>query len=1342
MRRIDWLATRARRLGRPIGRQLHFEQLEDRRLLAINLNFAGQGYTSVVPPDTVGDVGPANYVQVVNNSASALVTVYNKANGSVAVPAFRIDSLSSTAKGASPYTGGGDPVVVYDKLANRWVLMEFETSGNDLDIFISDTSTPTNNGANWTQYHFAATNFPDYAKITVWPNAYLIGTNESDDPVYVLDRGAMLSGSGGLVTPIRRTAPPRPNWPFDHTMPVEFDGSTLPPAGAPGMFLRQVDDELTNPGGANPNFDFLELWAFTPNFVTPANSTYVLAQSIPITEFSMVSTTVNDISQPGTSTKLDGLDDVFMWRPQYRNFGSYETIVGDFCVDDAATGAGQAGVRWFELRRSGGGSWSVFQQGTLAPDGTNRFDGSIAMNGAGDIALGYTVSSSTVFPGMRYSGRLASDPLGTMPRGEFTIINGSSSQADNRWGDYSAMTVDPVNDRTFWFTSEYIPAGGNWATRIASIDLAPPVGIDLLGTAFTVSPNSLLYSGGFANTNFSVANQGSTAAPAFDVKFYLSDDANIDPASDVLLTLDPSAAYYDPGEPSAYHVTGGLAGLGSLNAAIRVVVPVGDPFGTDNQYYMGMVVDADGNAAETDETNNRNRGDGIDRQSVTYSSTFTNPGSISIPNSGTATPYPSTINVAGATGTLADVNVSLFGFTHTFPDDIDILLVGPAGQKLLLMSDVGGSNDVSGVNLVFDDSAASSLPNSGQITSGTFKPTNFGGSDTFGSPAPGGPYSSTLSVFQNTAPNGTWSLYVVDDSSSDSGSFSGGWGLTFVLSNTAPTNPTNLSLPAIEEDISSGSNSGRLVSSIVSASGSTDADGNTLGIAVTAVDNSHGQWQYSTNGGGSWQNLTGVSLTSARLLGPTHYVRFLPNADFNSLIAASPTFGFKAWDQTSGSAGGTANTTTGSAFSAAAAQATQPVTAVNDAPSFALASTTVSSNEDAGPVSVSGFATNLARGPATATDEAGQTLTFLVSVVGQTGTLAFASSPAINSTTGALSFTTSADTNGSATVDVVLQDNGSGTPPNVNQSAVQVFTINIGPVNDEQVLAVNAGLTLDRGAAAAITTAMLQTTDIDNSPAELVYTVSTGPTHGTLLVSGSAASQFTQQQIDAGAVSYQHDGTATLSDSFAFTVDDGQGTSSAGTFQITIRPFAGDYDADRVVNASDYVLWRKTAGTTGVTPYSGADGDGDGNIDQPDYDVWRSNFGNAMAVAAAGNGEARASEATPSLRTLNSKNVDTNSSSQPAGGFGFAAQFASGVRKGDLHTQTIEIRPVSNSVLEANRRDDGLLAWLRSAAGSAQRDTRAVDAADDGQNCPSHESAVDDALEAGVGLPVVVGLDA
>src|SRR5262249_42717088 len=160
--------------------------------------------------------------------------------------------------------------------------------------------------------------------------------------------------------------------------------------------------------------------------------------------------------------------------------------------------------------------------------------------------------------------------------------------------------------------------------------------------------------------------------------------------------------------------------------------------------------------------------------------------------------------------------------------------------------------------------------------------------------------------------------YVVDDANPRSGSFSGGWSLTFALANAAPTNPANVLLPAIDEDTPDAANAGRLVSTIVASSGSTDADGNPVGLAVTSVDTGHGQWEYEANGG-SWQNLSGASLSAARLLGPAYYVRFVPNADYNVDVGTPPQLGFKTWDQTVGLAGYTIDAIAGTAFSGAAA---------------------------------------------------------------------------------------------------------------------------------------------------------------------------------------------------------------------------------------------------------------------------------------------------------------------------------------------------------------------------------------------------------------------------------------
>jgi Ca2+-binding RTX toxin-like protein len=167
-----------------------------------------------------------------------------------------------------------------------------------------------------------------------------------------------------------------------------------------------------------------------------------------------------------------------MYRLQYRNFGTHESLVVNHDVD--INGADLAGIRWYELRKVGGNPWSIFQQGDYSPDGTHRWVGSIAVDKNGNMALGYSISSTTTFPSIRYTGREQGEPLGTMPQGEFTIVNGGGSQGfSERWGDYSSMNVDPTDDCTFWYTTLYFPTSANWQTRIASFkfdncNLQPP----------------------------------------------------------------------------------------------------------------------------------------------------------------------------------------------------------------------------------------------------------------------------------------------------------------------------------------------------------------------------------------------------------------------------------------------------------------------------------------------------------------------------------------------------------------------------------------------------------------------------------------------------------------------------------------------------------------------------------------------------------------------------------------------------------------------------------------------------------------------------------------------------
>ncbi len=421
-----------------------------------DVNVAGQGYSGVNPPDTVGDVGMNYYIQSINGSGGATYVIHNKSDGSIAAGPFSMESLGA----GSCASGLGDPIILYDQLADRWMISEFASGANVLCVYVSRTSDPISGG--WYNYVFNTPNFPDYPKYGVWPDGYYVGTNENAPRMYALDRNSMLAGDP--ATSQRFDGSSLSGFGFQIITPADHDGATAPPAGSPAIFMRHKDDEVH---GGNTASDYLEIFEFTVDWNNSSNSGISGPISIPISDFDSSLcglTSFNCFPQPGTSTTLDPLREVVMNRLQYRNFGTHETLVGNFVTD--VNGSDRGGIRWFELRKTSG-SWSLYQEGTFSPDSDNRFMGGISMDGNGNIALAYNVTSSSTYPSLRYAGRLASDPLGTLPQGEYTLVNGSGSNGSNRYGDYAAMSVDPANDCTFWFTGQY-NTSSSWSTRVGA----------------------------------------------------------------------------------------------------------------------------------------------------------------------------------------------------------------------------------------------------------------------------------------------------------------------------------------------------------------------------------------------------------------------------------------------------------------------------------------------------------------------------------------------------------------------------------------------------------------------------------------------------------------------------------------------------------------------------------------------------------------------------------------------------------------------------------------------------------------------------------------------------------
>ena len=447
------------------------------------VSFNGQTNTSsVVPPDPNGAVGPNHVVTMCNLSFQ----IFDKTGASLFGPAAN-NTLWAGFGGACQTSNSGDPVVLYDRAADRWLLSQFTAAPPYLEcIAISTTSDPT---GSYFRYSFSTgNNFPDYPKAGVWTDAYYFSTREFLNGstfvgvgAYALNRAQALAGTPNpqlisfLVAPVGGGANVG-----DGLLPSDLDGATPPPAGSPNFYVGSQDNN--GPYGATS--DALNLYRFHADFAVPANSTFTLASTIPVASFNSIlglcGGTRACIPQPGTPTKIDhlGYRQRPLFRLAYRNFGDHESLVTNQSVSAGNGPNGEvSGIRWWEIRNPNG-SPTIFQQGTYAPgltDGIHRWMGSAAMNGQGTMALSYSASNGSnpaVFPTVSYTGRLVGDPLGTLPQGEANIVAGTGSQTTtlSRWGDYTSVTVDPTDDCTFWAVNEWVPTTSSvgWVLRIGS----------------------------------------------------------------------------------------------------------------------------------------------------------------------------------------------------------------------------------------------------------------------------------------------------------------------------------------------------------------------------------------------------------------------------------------------------------------------------------------------------------------------------------------------------------------------------------------------------------------------------------------------------------------------------------------------------------------------------------------------------------------------------------------------------------------------------------------------------------------------------------------------------------
>ncbi len=468
------------------------------------LNFEGLS-TGSAPNDPSGDIGRDHYVQAVN---ATTIGVYDK-EGNL-LDAFNANTLW----GELNLSSAGDPIILYDQSRDKWLITEFPPN-NNLLVAVSHTSDPL---GEWDVYNFSTPSFPDYPKYGVWNNVISVTTNEGGPgslPCYLIDKEALMTGAASV--PIQRIILPGNNNTeagFFVATPLDWTGFNEPVDGPTFLVLNdsswgQVDE------------DQVEIYSVDVDFDTPSNTSFDVT-SVVLSPYDGYPCSAGGagffpcVPQQGGGG-LDAIPEVIMNQAHYRNFGSHESMVFNF-ITDVTDGDNLSGIRWVELRRTSGGDWSLRQEGTLAlDDGLDRFMGGICMDGAGNIGLAYNVTSPNSYVGVRFTGRRAGDPLGEMTIDEYVVVEGSNTiNSGSRFGDYAHMSVDPTNDRTFWYTTEYAGSGGV-DTRILAFELRRDT-IDI-GVASVISPQSADDLTDSETVSFEVENYGLETQESFEVGY-------------------------------------------------------------------------------------------------------------------------------------------------------------------------------------------------------------------------------------------------------------------------------------------------------------------------------------------------------------------------------------------------------------------------------------------------------------------------------------------------------------------------------------------------------------------------------------------------------------------------------------------------------------------------------------------------------------------------------------------------------------------------------------------------------------------------------------------------------
>ncbi len=586
----------------------------------LNLLGVGNGFPNYTVPDAPSDVnlavGDTQVVQWVNVSYA----IFNKSTGAIVAGPVLGNAFWSGFGGSCQSSNSGDMIAQWDKIAHRWVMTQPVFSSPYMTC-IAISTTPDATG---TYYRFAfpqSQGFPDYPKWGLMPDAYYQSQNIFNNSgtaylgvnVCAYERAKLLVGDSTA----KQICIMDSNIFDDSLLPADLDSAgTPPPAGQPEVYLGSIDNFSTG----TTVYEYL----FHADFTTPANSTFTgVNGSMPITvaSYSMACGGFSAcIPQSGTSSQLDSLGDRLMYRLAYRNFANDHQT---WLVSHSVVAGSSVGERWYEFQApESSTALSVFQQGTFAPDSKYRWMGSIAMDQSQDIALGYSVSSSTSFPSIYYTGRTTADPVGTMET-EASIVNGTGSQVQtsNRWGDYTSMAIDAADDCTFWYTNQYyqVTAQFDWSTRLASFKFnncgstatAPPSApTSLVANALNTYQISLTWqeAAGQGQTGFNIYRCMGASCSNF---------AKIASVGNVLNYTDGSSSSpLSEGTTYSYEVTAfngaGESGASNINAATTPSEPAPSNLAatasqsrkgknlrdTVNLSWVNHSTDADGNSIE------------------------------------------------------------------------------------------------------------------------------------------------------------------------------------------------------------------------------------------------------------------------------------------------------------------------------------------------------------------------------------------------------------------------------------------------------------------------------------------------------------------------------------------------------------------------------------------------------------------------------------------------------------------------------------------------------------------------------------------------------------------------